>query len=103
MQGKGKHPLPLHPIPSIKWTRKCQVCARSKVSGMSPAVQLRVHRQRATRDCQKCQDWQKSPKLKTSSPKPLPLIDMDDTDQERFGASLTAERWGTAQVRVLAE
>src|SRR5947209_7361654 len=39
MQGKGKRPLPLHPIPSIKWTRKCQVCARSKLSGIRPSVQ----------------------------------------------------------------
>ncbi len=27
------------PHPSIKWNRKCQVCARSKMSGICPAVQ----------------------------------------------------------------
>src|SRR5262249_52353605 len=41
MQGKGKHPLPLHPIPSNKRRTKCQGCARSKVSGILPAVQPR--------------------------------------------------------------
>ncbi len=35
-QGKGT--LPLHPIPSPKRRKKCQECARSKMSGMSPAV-----------------------------------------------------------------
>src|SRR5208282_5791587 len=38
-QGKGTHPLPLHPIPWPKRTKMCQACARSKVSGMPPAVQ----------------------------------------------------------------
>src|SRR5258708_24849064 len=37
-QRKGKFPLPLHSIPSTHWTRKCQVCARSKLSGMPPAA-----------------------------------------------------------------
>src|SRR5215813_6904983 len=39
MQGKGTLPLPLHPIPSNHRRRKCQGCARSKMSGMLPAVQ----------------------------------------------------------------
>src|SRR5215472_9880680 len=38
MQGKGTLPLPLHPIPSNHRRRKCQGCARSKMSGMLPAV-----------------------------------------------------------------
>src|SRR4029077_16776459 len=39
MQGKGKHTLPLHPIPSTQRSKKCQECARSKMSGILPAVQ----------------------------------------------------------------
>ena len=35
---EGTLPLPLHPIPQSNRTRKCQGCARSEVSGMSPAV-----------------------------------------------------------------
>jgi hypothetical protein len=31
--------LPLHPIPSLQRSKKCQGCARSKVSGMPPAAQ----------------------------------------------------------------
>src|SRR5271157_1153509 len=44
MQGKRKDPLPLHPIPSpgCQERKKCQGCARSKMSGMSPAVQTGV-------------------------------------------------------------
>src|SRR5579863_4709561 len=39
-QGKRKYPLPLHPIPSpgCKKRKKCQACAQSKMSDMSPAV-----------------------------------------------------------------
>src|SRR5579872_7518717 len=37
VQGKGtKVPLPLHPIPSPKQNKKCQACARSKMSTLSP-------------------------------------------------------------------
>src|SRR5262249_47094090 len=42
MQGKGTLPLPLHPIPSNHRRRKCQGCARSKMSGMLPAVHASV-------------------------------------------------------------
>jgi Integrase core domain len=35
---KRKCPLPLHPIPSKHRRKKCQGCARSKVSGMSPTA-----------------------------------------------------------------
>src|SRR5579871_2125172 len=38
-QGKRARPLPLHPIPQPNRTKKCQACARSKLSGMFPAVQ----------------------------------------------------------------
>src|SRR5712692_10266025 len=38
VQGKGKRPLPLHPIPSSNSTKKCQECARSKMSGIPPTV-----------------------------------------------------------------
>src|SRR5208337_461906 len=38
-QGQGRFPLPLHPFPSQPRRRKCQVCARSKLSGIPPAVQ----------------------------------------------------------------
>ena len=38
VQGKGKLPLPLHPIPSRQRRKKCQECARSKMSGMIPAI-----------------------------------------------------------------
>src|SRR5882762_5855004 len=43
-QGKRKYPLPLHPIPpsGCKERKTCQACARSKMSGMSPAVQTEV-------------------------------------------------------------
>jgi hypothetical protein len=37
-QEKGKRPLPLHPIPSTLM-KKCQGCARSKMSGILPSVQ----------------------------------------------------------------
>ena len=35
MQGKGNHPLPLHPIPKTR-TKICQLCPRSKLSTVSP-------------------------------------------------------------------
>jgi transposase len=35
---QGKDPLPLHPIPSKHRRKKCQGCARSKVSDMFPTV-----------------------------------------------------------------
>ena len=38
MQGKGKFPVPLHPIPSKQRSQKCQECLRSKMSDMSPTV-----------------------------------------------------------------
>src|SRR5260370_1585210 len=38
-QEKGMFPLPLHPFPSKNRSQKCQGCARSKVSDMSPTVQ----------------------------------------------------------------
>src|SRR5712691_8694105 len=38
MQGKGTLPLPLHPIPSPRGKKNCQGCARSKLSGMPPAI-----------------------------------------------------------------
>src|ERR1700685_4096810 len=38
MQGKAS--LPLHPIPTPPRIKKCQGCARSKLSGMLPAAQL---------------------------------------------------------------
>src|SRR5258708_9960992 len=40
LQGKGTQPLPLHPIPLPDRTRKCQACARSKVSGIPPAAHV---------------------------------------------------------------
>ena len=40
--GQGKRKNPLHPIPSKPWpSRKCQECARSKLSGICPAVHAR--------------------------------------------------------------
>ena len=35
---EGEVSLPLHPIPSKQQKKKCQGCARSKVSDMSPAA-----------------------------------------------------------------
>ncbi len=40
LQGKEMLPLPLHPIPSTQRSGKCQVCARSKLSGMCPSGQF---------------------------------------------------------------
>lgn len=38
-KGRGRFPCPLHPIPSTRREKMCQVCARSKLSGMLPAAQ----------------------------------------------------------------
>ena len=43
-QEKGRFPLLLHLFPSTLNRRKCQGCARSNMSGMSPAVQLVRHK-----------------------------------------------------------
>ena len=39
-QGKGRFPLPLHLFPSTLNRRKCQGCARSKMSGMFEGARL---------------------------------------------------------------
>src|SRR5437899_12923191 len=39
MRWKGTRPLLPHPSPSSNETRKCQGCARSKLSGIPPAAQ----------------------------------------------------------------
>ena len=37
--GEGDDSPSLHPFPSRQWRENCQECARSKMSGMSPAIQ----------------------------------------------------------------
>src|SRR5689334_21443438 len=38
LPGKGTRPLPRQPLPVAKETKKCQASARSKMSGICPAV-----------------------------------------------------------------